>query len=145
MEGRLNRRRILVVDDDRSVCTAIKIILEDAYDVVVATSGTKALNCLANGTYDLIVLDVNMPGISGMETLEVIREKYPDTFVVMLSSDASGENMRKAASLGAYGFISKPFELDSIRNYIDTSFNIKKHSVHEKGPVAPKQSFCNRM
>lgn len=142
----MNRRKILIVDDDQSVCQVIKIALEDVYDVVVATSGIRALNYLAHSRVDLVVLDINMPGMNGIETLEAIYKRHPETFVIMISSDASRENMQKATSLGAYGFICKPFELDNIRNYIDSSLNVrKKNSVHEKDPVLPHGSSVKRI
>lgn len=128
----MGRPKILVVDDDHSVSTVVKIILDDAYDVTVANSAIRALRYLSECKADLVILDINMPGVDGIDALGEIKKRHPDTVVIMLSSCASMENINKAASFGAYGFISKPFDLDSLRNYIDTAFNVRKKDVPAK-------------
>jgi len=131
----MKRQKILIVDDDQSVSTVVKIALEDVYDVTAANSAIRALQYLTERKVDLIILDINMPGINGIDALGEIKKGHPETVVVMLTSYASTENIQKATSFGAYGFISKPFDLDSLRNYIDAAFNVKNNNVHKTGPV----------
>ncbi len=132
----MSRSKVLIVDDDQSVSTVVKIVLDDAYDVTVANSAIRALQYLSERQIDLVILDINMPEMNGIDALGEIKKRHPDTVVIMLSSCTSMENIRKATSFGAYGFISKPFDLDSFRNYIDTAFNVKKKdNVLDKGLV----------
>jgi DNA-binding NtrC family response regulator len=132
----LTRRKILIVDDDQSVRTVVKIALEDTYDVTATASAISALQYLSEHKVDLVVLDINMPGMCGIEALGEIRKRHPEIAVVMLTAYASRENMQKAASFGAYGFILKPFDLDSLLNYIDAAVNFKNtDKVHDSGPV----------
>jgi DNA-binding NtrC family response regulator len=136
MEVRLSRRKILIVDDDLSVSAVVKIALEAMYDVATANSALRAIQYLSVRKVDLVILDINMPGMNGIEALEKIKKGHPDIIVIMLTSYASKENMQKATSFGAYGFIFKPFDLHILRNYIYTAFNIReKDSVSDKVPV----------
>jgi DNA-binding NtrC family response regulator len=142
MEWYLGRHKILIVDDHQAVSRAVKIALEDVYDVTEANCAIRALRYLSENKADLVILDINMPGMDGIETLGEIKKRHSDTVVIMLSSCASMENINKATSFGAYGFISKPFDLESLRNYIDTALNvIKKDNVLHKVPVTKRSSI----
>ncbi len=141
----MSRSKILIVDDDQSVSTVVKIALEGVYDVTAENSAIKAIQYLFEHKVDLVILDINMPGMSGIEALGEIKKRHPETVVIMLTSYASTENMQKATSFGAYGFILKPFDLDSLRNYIDTAFNGKKKDNVMTKALSTKWSPINRI
>ena len=110
---------ILIVDDDIVVGTMIRFALEDKYCVATTTSAVSAFEYLSNKKVDLILLDVKMPHINGIEALEEINKIHPDVDVIMMTAYASNENKAKAKMLGTYGFITKPFDLDELREYVD--------------------------
>lgn len=112
-------KRILVVDDDTSVREAVKATLNQTYDVVTASSAQQAYRYLSENEVALVMLDIKMPQISGIEALKEIKDNYPETVVVMMSAYALDDTVKKAMSLGASGFIMKPFDVYNLRNFID--------------------------
>jgi len=105
-----NIKRILIVDDDEENHVIFKEIMEDEpiYEVISASGGRQALEILKNESVDLIVLDIKMPDMNGIETLEYIREKY-NTPVVFMTSDKSLTLSADFASYGCNDYITKPF------------------------------------
>ncbi|MEM0953691.1 MAG: response regulator [Pseudomonadota bacterium] len=102
--------RILVVDDDRSLLTIIDGILGGDYDVTLASSGQEALEILASSTFDLILLDIMMPGMTGMEVCAAIKanDTISDIPVVFLTGMEDDDAEEAALDAGAADFISKP-------------------------------------
>jgi DNA-binding NtrC family response regulator len=102
--------RVLVVDDEPSVCDACHEALAiEGYMVDTALSGEKALEVLGTSRYDIILLDLKMPGMSGMEALEKLKEVAPKADVVMMTGYATVESAVDAMKLGAIDYIKKPF------------------------------------
>jgi len=115
----LFNREILIVDDDIVVGTMLRFAVEDKYSVATTTSAVSAFKYLSNKKVDLILLDIRMPHINGIEALEEINKIDPDVDVIMMTAYISNENKAKAKMLGVYGFIPKPFDLDELREYVD--------------------------
>lgn len=115
-------RRLLLVDDDASFRNVIVEYLEGirGYDVRVATSGEEALETLERHTPDVVLLDLMMPGIGGMVALQRMKAQYPSLCVVMVTANEDLSLARKALSLGAADYVTKPFDLD----YLDAVLNI---------------------
>lgn len=108
-------KRILVVDDDNMNLKMAKFMLEQkGYSVITATSGMECLTTLMNESVDLILLDVEMPIMSGIKTLEHIREQeeFSQIPVMFLTADANEETVKSAARLGAAGYVKKPYMPD---------------------------------
>jgi two-component system nitrogen regulation response regulator NtrX len=106
---------ILVVDDELAILTSLRQILEDeGYEVTVVRSGQEALKLLASDPPDLMLLDIWMPDLDGIETLKRARELAPQVQVVMMSGHGNIETAVKAIKLGAYDFIEKPLSLESV-------------------------------
>lgn len=103
--------RVLVVDDDKLMRDLLKAILNNEGFTVVgeARDGEAALAACEKAFPDVVCLDVNMPGMSGIEVLKGIRQQLPQTHVVMVTGDASLATVRNAVSHGASGYIIKPF------------------------------------
>ncbi len=117
---------ILVVDDEAAIRSSLQGILEDeSYHVNLAVDGTDALAMLQKELPDLVLLDIWMPGIDGLETLSKIKELYPDLAVVMISGHGTIETAVKSTKLGAFDFIEKPLSLEkvlvTVHNAIDMS------------------------
>jgi DNA-binding NtrC family response regulator len=102
---------ILVVDDDKNICKMIEITLqkEKCYEVLTALSGESCLRQIRENKVDLVLLDIQMPGIDGIETLRRIKEEDPGIQVVMMSAHGTIERAVQSMKLGAYDFLTKPF------------------------------------
>jgi len=116
--------RILVIDDERSIRNTLKEILEyEKFEVEVAEDGFEALEKMEKTRFDLVLCDIKMPRMDGIEVLAKIQEKDPDVTVVMISGHGSIETAVEAIKKGAYDFISKPLDLNrlliTIRNATD--------------------------
>ncbi len=106
---------ILIVDDEESILTSLSSILRDeGYEVAVAKSGMEALRAYMTDPPDLMILDIWMPEMDGMETLRRVRELVPTAQVMMMSGHGSIETAVKAIKLGAYDYIEKPLSLENI-------------------------------
>jgi two-component system nitrogen regulation response regulator NtrX len=106
---------ILIVDDEVSILNSLSSILEDeGYEVNVAKSGIEALRLCAANPPELMMLDIWMPEMDGLETLRRLRELVPHTQVMMMSGHGSIETAVKAIKLGAYDYIEKPLSLENV-------------------------------
>ena len=106
---RMARSTILVIDDEPNILTTVRRSLElEGYQVEVASGGAAGLAKLAEHDIDLILLDVMMPGETGLEVLPKLRTAKPETVVVMMSGNASIETAVQATKAGAHDFIEKP-------------------------------------
>lgn len=128
----MSNYKILIIDDDVAVSTMVKCTLEHKYDVATTTSALSAFKYLSDNKVDLILLDINMPQMNGIEALGEIKKRHPDITVIMLTAYASDENKNKAGMLGAYGFITKPFDVDEFREYVDRVFSQNVNSERIK-------------
>ena len=106
---------ILVVDDEESICQSLKAILEDeGYQVLTAQSGEEAIKTVAEEMPQLVLLDIWLPGIDGLETLKAIHMAHPQVVGVMMSGHGTIETAVKATKLGAFDFIEKPLSLERV-------------------------------
>lgn len=108
--------RILVVDDDDSLRRVTQVQLEQSgYQVSTASDGNEALTFLQKIPQDLVITDLKMPGLSGMDLLEKIRTEYPEIIVIMVTAFGTVETAVEAMKLGAYDYITKPVNLDELK------------------------------
>jgi len=112
----MNRHSILIVDDEPDMLHLLKRSLEPDLDcrIETALSGNAALEILSQEHFDLVLTDIKMPEMDGLELLEHIRQDMPDLTVVMMTGHGSIESAVKAMQHGAYDFITKPFDLDAL-------------------------------
>src|SRR5437867_2415516 len=109
----MNRLAILVVDDEKGVQTALQGILKDeGIDAHAVSSGEECLSLLTRRDFSVILLDVWLPGMDGLQVLEQIRKVSPLTSVIMISGHASIESAVRATKLGAFDFVEKPLSLE---------------------------------
>jgi len=106
---------VLIVDDEAGVRESVRMVLKDAYEAVAVASGEAALTWLEANSCDLVFLDILMPGIDGLETLERIRAKMPHVAVVMLTATKTVKTAVTAMKLGAFDYLTKPFDIDEVR------------------------------
>lgn len=107
--------RILIVEDEKDLCQMIaKSLKESGYEVDIANNGNEAMELLDVENYDLIVLDLNLPEIDGMEILEEFRTFNQDTKIVILSARSQIKDKVEGLDKGANDYLSKPFHLDEL-------------------------------
>ena len=107
--------RVLVVDDELGVRESLRLLLSDEFDLCFAESGEQALDRARTEAPDAILLDIVLPGIDGLNTLEHLRASHPRTPVIMLTATGTLKTAVRAIKLGAWDFIQKPFEIEELR------------------------------
>jgi len=112
----METKRVLIVDDDNLICTAFKKKFSSRHVIVLSVeNGNDAIAEVNDKPYDLVFLDIHLPDANGFDVLDAIRKISPGTKVIIMSADATDENMRRARTGGALHFIEKPFSLAEIR------------------------------
>jgi two-component system response regulator PilR (NtrC family) len=138
--------RILVVDDELSMREFLSILLErEGYDVSVAGSAEEALRMMESALFDLVLSDVNMPGLSGIELLARIKNTSPETAVLMLTAFSTSEQAVEAMKLGAYDYICKPFKNEEIKLLVKNALEkqgLKRENMLLKKEAGERDSFC---
>lgn len=118
---------ILVVDDEREVREALQSALDQGgYEVAVAPDAQNALDQMAVRAFPVVVTDVHLPGLSGLDFLSEIRARYPDTLGVVITGHASTETAVEALKRGAYDFIQKPFRITRMEATLDRALELAR-------------------
>ncbi len=132
--------KVLVVDDDDSLVLIISEVLQDdGYEVDTASSGEEALELFRSQHYPLVISDIRMPGISGIELLQEVKKISKDTQVIIITSHASVESTISALRLGAYDYLLKPFE------EIELISAVVNRAVEKIGLTKEKQSLLGNL
>ncbi|MDD5285658.1 MAG: sigma-54 dependent transcriptional regulator [Desulfuromonadaceae bacterium] len=138
--------KILVVDDELSMREFLSILLErEGYDVSVAGSAEEALRLMELSLFDLVLSDVNMPGLSGIELLSRIKQLSPETGVLMITAFSAAEQAVEAMKLGAYDYIAKPFKIEEIKQLVINALEkqgLKRENRLLKIDVRERNGFC---
>lgn len=117
---------ILVVDDEQSMRDFLKILLQkEGYGVETGNNGATALKKLQSASFDLLISDIRMPGMSGLDLLSQVKESNPDLPVIMITAFASPDDAVSAMKNGAFDYISKPFNVDEIKSVISSATSQK--------------------
>ena len=116
--------RILIVEDDSEFRRSLKRILQKAgYHVSLASNGSQASEMLNKRVYPLILLDLHMQGKSGLELLHEVKEKTPESKVIMITVDGSADNYSEAMSTGALAVLQKPLKMKKLLTYASMALN----------------------
>jgi len=115
----MTKPRVLICDDEEGVREALKLVLEERYDVVEAEHGEEAVQHLSQAPFDLLCLDIKMPRMDGMETLKRVRELSPRMPVLILTAYQSVDIAKEATKLGATDYVSKPFDKTEVLTIIE--------------------------
>ena len=117
-------RRLLIVDDEETLTFSLYqsfILSKKDYEVATAGSGEEALDKMNDKPYDLIITDIFMPGISGIDLLKKVKVDFPSTEVIVMTAYGSDDKKDEVANLGAKHYVEKPFEMKAVREMV---FNI---------------------
>jgi len=117
-------KRILIVDDEKNIRTTLSAyLLSLGYEQEIAVNGQEALDKLKDYKYDLVLLDIKMPVMNGIQILKEMRRLEDKTNVIMITAYGTIENAVESMKLGAVDFISKPFTLENLKTMIDAVFS----------------------
>jgi two-component system NtrC family response regulator len=143
----MNGRRILVVDDDESLRRVTQVQLEQAgYAVTTAADVPRALAILEKAPQDLVITDLKMPGLSGVDLLQRIRAEYPEIIVILVTAFGTVESAVEAMKLGAYDYITKPVNADALRLTVSRALDhlrLREEVQALRGSLDQKYGFEN--
>jgi two-component system nitrogen regulation response regulator NtrX len=127
------KAQILIVDDEEGIRESLSQIIEDeGYETLTASSGEEAIKAVQGASPDLVLLDIWMSGIDGIQTLQEIKALHPDIPVVMISGHANIENAIKATKMGAYDLLEKPLSLDKVLLSVQRALEKKKLEMENR-------------
>ncbi|HSV05395.1 MAG TPA: sigma-54 dependent transcriptional regulator [Candidatus Binatus sp.] len=115
----MRTRRVLIVDDEPGVRESLRMVLKEGYEPIAVGSSGEALESLAATSVDVVLLDIVMPGMDGMQLLEELRVRFPNLPIVMLTATKTVKTAVGAMKLGAFDYITKPFDVDELRVILD--------------------------
>ncbi|MBD3277854.1 MAG: response regulator [Candidatus Aegiribacteria sp.] len=125
-----SKARILVVDDEQRVRTLCREVLElQDYSVTEASNGAQALDILKDHSFSLILSDIMMPDIDGLELASIIRKEYPDTFTILITGHGSINIAKDAIQRGAFDFVTKPFKMAELNQTVERALEVRKQQL----------------
>src|SRR2546421_4028785 len=137
--------RLLVADDERSMRELLELVFKrEGHQVTVVSNGREALEAMQKSSFDLIITDVKMPDLTGIELLRAVREQSPETMVIMMTAFATINSAREAFKLGADDFIQKPFDVDEFKLIVRKALEkrdlrqenaLLKRELHRRGQL----------
>ncbi len=141
------KRRILIVDDEEIVVqSCLRILSDNEFDIDTANDGLDALTKLAERDYDMLILDVKMPKMDGIEVLQRVKETHPDIDVIMITGLNEIDTAVKAMKLGAFDYLPKPFDPEEFELVVARAFErreLLQENVNLKNEVSARYSFEN--
>ena len=127
------KNKVLIIDDEEDILSSCKNVLENEdYDVDIAKDYDEALKIFESKKIDLVFLDVWLPNTDGLDILSNIKEKYPNTTVIMMSGHAGVETAVRATKLGAYDFLEKPISISKLLSSCEEVLNKKENNKNEE-------------
>jgi DNA-binding NtrC family response regulator len=128
-----NTARVLVIDDEAIVCrSCIRILAVDGHEVCMAQTGEEALRLIEQRSFDVVLLDLRIPGSGGLRLLRAIRSATPETQVVVITGYPSIDYAKEAIRLGALEFMAKPFTSETLRELVWRALACKPMKILER-------------
>jgi DNA-binding NtrC family response regulator len=138
----MNKPKILVIDDEQTAIRNLQHILnKEGYEVLITQSSQNALKLLEQHSLDLVLTDLRMPNVDGMEILRRVKELSPDTEVVMITGYATVSSAISAMKMGAYHYVIKPYKLDEVRQVVREALEkrrLRRENMELKARLAKK-------
>jgi two-component system response regulator PilR (NtrC family) len=145
--GALMKPRILVVDDEQSIREFLDIMLrKEGYEVTLAEDGEQASDLLKKKSFDMIISDLQMPKMTGLELLKFAKDNYPNVTFLMITAFGTTETAVEAMKMGAYDYLTKPFKIDEVRILIQNALRAQSLEVENrtlKKELVKEYSFTN--
>jgi two-component system, NtrC family, response regulator PilR len=125
--------RVLVVDDEESIREFLEIMLKkEGYEITTAEDGAKAKDLLTKKSFDMVISDLQMPQVTGIELLKYVKETYPEMVFMMITAFGTTENAVEAMKMGAYDYLTKPFKIDEVRINVANALRSKNLEVENR-------------
>lgn len=130
-----DKAKILIVDDNEVVRLSHLRSLRSAHcNAQAVWDGNEALQAMEHDPFDVVLLDLRMPGMDGMEVLKTIKRRWPDSEVVIITGYPTIESAKEAVRLGAHDYLSKPVGPDDVINAANSAMRQKQWTLHTLGP-----------
>ena len=141
------KSRILIVDDEESIREFLEIMLKkEGYEITTAVDGLNAKEILAKKSFDMIISDMQMPNMTGIELLKHVKDTYPDVVFMIITAFGTTETAVEAMKMGAYDYVTKPFKIDEVRLNISNALrsqNLEVENRNLKKELVREYSFQN--
>ena len=137
--------RVLVVDDDETIRDTLYELLSEEYVCQTAETAEKAFARLEADAYEVVLTDISMPGLSGLELLGRVRQRFPNTPVIIISGIGDQEHAQGLIKLGAFDFLLKPFTLEVVEKSVKRALEYRRRlleasaSEEGKGKGSPEE------
>lgn len=119
----MSEMKLLLVDDEeRFLSTTKKLLAKKGYDTITAACGIEALEILQKHAIDVVILDVKMPGMNGMDIMKEIKKSHPRVEVILLTGHATVESALEGLKLGAFDYLMKPCDIDELLSKAQEAF-----------------------
>ncbi len=142
----MNSRRILIVDDEPKVAVSLQASLESLernYQVVCAETGESALTEMDRGPFDVVITDLRMPGMNGLELMQRVKETHPETRTILITAYGSDDVEAETRRLNAYRYFTKPFHIQDLTAAVEEA--IEQKAPGASGPLASSEEQLERL
>jgi len=142
----MGKRRVLVIDDEPGVRESLRMLLKQSYEVLTAVSGNEGMQLLSEHAVDVVLLDILMPGMDGLEVLEEIKQRNLSAQVVMLTATKTVKTAVTAMKLGAFDYVTKPFDIDELQVIVERAVQsaaLAREVQNLRAEVGVRYSFEN--
>lgn len=131
---------ILIVDDDDVIRDTLNELLSETYSCQTAETAENALARLEAQAFDVLLTDISMPGLSGLELLGRVREKYPQTPVIIISGISDEEHAQGLIKLGAFDYLLKPFRLEVVEKSVRRALEFRQNTLRRTETLNDQES-----
>jgi DNA-binding NtrC family response regulator len=136
--------RVLLVDDDETIRDTLYELLSENYVCQTAETAEKAFARLEADQYDVVLTDISMPGLSGLELLGHVRQKFPDTPVIIISGIGDQEHAQGLIRLGAFDFLIKPFSLEVVEKSVGRAVEYRRRLLETSWSIDPTEKETSK-
>ncbi len=126
-------KKLLIVDDDPYLLESLRVVFCGLYEVHTVPSAEEAAEKFVQDTFDVMLLDIVLPNISGIDFLKMVKEMYPNIPIIMISGESSLRSVMQALELGAADYIRKPFDIDELRLVVARALQLNELKLQVAG------------
>ncbi len=130
----MSKKQMLIVDDNHGLREALRTVFEDDFDLAFASSGEEALGVSEHRRPQVVLMDYQMPGLDGVQTMQLLREQTPESRVIVMSAYDDHQRVAAAMRSGASDFVGKPFDIREIKSLVERAAATSDQSLPSKKP-----------
>ncbi len=137
----MSKKQMLIVDDNHGLREALRTVFEDDFDLAFASSGEEALGVSEHHRPQVVLMDYQMPGLDGVQTMQLLREQTPESHVIVMSASDDHQRVTAAMRSGASDFVGKPFDIKAIRSMVERAVATSGKCLPSKQPSYVSQTI----